>query len=74
MAPKRGVDVAPARDVELLRLSEVAERLKMHVVTVRSLITRGELRAVRLSGRTLFVESSELAAFVERRRLPKAAS
>ena len=48
---------------ELLTVNEVAERLKVHPITVRRHIKAGRLRALR-AGRSIRVRASDLEAFL----------
>ncbi len=52
---------------QLLKLEEVCERLKVSMSTVRRLIDRGDLVAVRV-GRNLRVRPADLEAYIERSR------
>jgi excisionase family DNA binding protein len=56
----------------LLTSEDVAEWLRVDVVTVRRLINRGELPAYRVGGEFRFKES-DLEEFLERQRVPAAA-
>ena len=51
-------------DVALLRLDEVAERLSVSLSTVRRLIYRGDLKAVRI-GRLLRVRPADLTTYIQ---------
>ena len=51
-------------DVALLRLDEVAERLSVSPSTVRRLIRRGDLKAVRI-GRLLRVRPADLTTYIQ---------
>lgn len=52
-------------DVALLRLDEVASRLKVSLSTVRRLIRRNDLKAVRV-GRQLRVRPADLNTYLQR--------
>ena len=52
--------------IDLLKLEEVAERLKASVKTVRRRIAAGELRAFKEGGRVC-VLASDLVEYIERR-------
>lgn len=52
-------------DVALLRLDEVASRLKVSMSTVRRLIRRNDLKAVRV-GRQLRVRPADLNTYLQR--------
>lgn len=54
-------------DQQLLKLEEVCDRLKVSMSTVRRLIDRGELVAVRV-GRNLRVRPADLEAYIEKSR------
>jgi len=59
----------------LLTVAEVAERLRVHPITVRRLIKAGRLRALTI-GRSVRVREVDVDAFarpVERRELPRPA-
>jgi excisionase family DNA binding protein len=49
---------------ELLTVAEVAELLKLNQQTVRNMIDRGELRAVRVGQRRVRIRQSQLDAFL----------
>lgn len=54
---------------ELLTAEEVAARLRVHVETVRKWLRTGQLRAIRLGGRSGYrVTPAELHEFLERRK------
>mgnify|MGYP002078601524 FL=1 len=58
---------------QLLRLSEVADRLQVSRSTVRRIVKEGRLRTVRVSPRSVRVRPQDLEAFIresleERRR------
>jgi excisionase family DNA binding protein len=55
---------------ELLTVAEVAERLKLNQQTVRNMIDRRELAAVRLGRRRVRVRQSALDAFVAAGEMP----
>ena len=58
----------PARaELQLLTVAVVAERLALHVKTVRRLIARGDLRAVRI-GTAVRVHPDDLEELVNRKR------
>lgn len=59
---------APVVAPQLLDLSAVAARLALGVRTVRYLVSRRELAAVRI-GRSLRFAESDVAAFVARSRI-----
>lgn len=59
--------VAPSF-VPLLTLSEVADRLNVSVATVRRLVARGDLAAVRV-GFVIRVPEADLLAFLVERRV-----
>jgi excisionase family DNA binding protein len=52
-------------DVALLRLDEVASRLKVSMSTIRRLIRRNDLKAVRV-GRQLRVRPADLNTYLQR--------
>ena len=52
---------------ELLTVAEVAETLKLNAQTVRNMIDRGELPAIRVGSRRVRVQRSDLDAFLARR-------
>jgi excisionase family DNA binding protein len=52
----------------LLKILQVAMELGLAPKTIRKLIARGELRAIRL-GRQWRVDTDDLAVFIERRRV-----
>jgi len=54
-------------DDELLTLEEVAQRLHVHVETVRRYIKKKKLTAIRLSNTNLRVRQSELDRFLKER-------
>lgn len=49
---------------QLLTLDQVAAKLQVSMSTVRRLLDRGELKAVRI-GRSLRVRPADLAAYIE---------
>ena len=51
--------------IDMLTINEVAERLKLSVITIRRLVSRGELKAYRLGGRQLRFKESEIAAYID---------
>jgi excisionase family DNA binding protein len=57
--------------MQLLTVAEAADKLSVHEDTVRRLIGRGELRAVRV-GRALRIEEETLVAYVRGQRPPLA--
>jgi len=52
----------------LLTVPEVAERLRLGVVTIKRLIKRGELNAIKLGPNTVRVAESDLTAYLASRR------
>lgn len=56
--------MTPEEFQKLLRISEVAERLNVHTATVRRLIERGELQAVRI-GKNIRVQPADLDAYIQ---------
>lgn len=61
---------APVWDDELLTVAEIAQALKLNQQTVRNIIDRGELPALRVGERRVRVLRSDLDAFLaERRRI-----
>lgn len=57
---------------EFLTVREIAELLKLNDQTVRNMIDRGEIPAVRVGSRSVRVMRSDLDAFLgERRRITK---
>src|ERR1700760_669586 len=61
---------AIASDDELLTVAEIAKTLKLNQQTVRNIIDRGELPALRVGERRVRVLRSDLDAFLaERRRI-----
>lgn len=55
---------------EFLTVAEVAQLLKLNPQTVRNVIDRGELPAIRVGSRRVRIQRSDLDAFLaERRRL-----
>lgn len=60
----------------VIRLSQAASRLGLCTATLRSMVRRGELRAVKLGARWLGFEVTEIDRFIEARRIvqkPRAA-
>lgn len=57
------------RDVGLLTKQEVAERLKLSLRTVHSLIETGALPAVRLGERAVRITPDDLERFIEEKRV-----
>jgi excisionase family DNA binding protein len=57
----------PAHETQLYSITAVAKRLDVSQDTVRRLIARGDIRAIRI-GATVRVSSTELEAFVNSRR------
>jgi len=53
---------------ELFTVEEVAERLKLSQKTIRRLIERGDLPAIRFD-RVIRIKQADLEAFLEKRRL-----
>lgn len=54
---------------ELLTAEEVAARLRVHVGTIQRWLRTGQLRGVRLGGRTGYrVMTADLNEFLERRK------
>lgn len=51
----------------LLTTSQVANRLGVNVQTVRRMVKRGDLVAVRMSPKSFRFEPSEIARFIEER-------
>ena len=56
--------MTPEEFQALLRISEVAARLNVHVATVRRLIERGELQAVKI-GKNIRVQPADLDAYIQ---------
>jgi len=54
-------------DDELLTLEEVAQKLHVHVETVRRYVKKKKLTAIRLSNTNLRVRQSELDRFLKER-------
>jgi excisionase family DNA binding protein len=54
----------------LLSVEKVAELLDLSESSVLRLIRRGELACVRPSARKVKIEESEIAAFIQRKRVP----
>jgi len=52
----------------LLGVSEVARRLGISIRTVRGLISRGALAAIRITDRRIAVDEVDLASYVADRR------
>ncbi len=53
---------------QLLSVETVAQRLDLGVVTIRRMIKRGELPAVRLGQNTVRIKQDDLEAFLESRK------
>lgn len=47
-------------------LQDVAERLGVHIQTVRKWIKQGKLKAYKPTGKKLYVKDEDLRAFIER--------
>jgi excisionase family DNA binding protein len=56
--------LAIAKHEELYTVQEVGQRLKMTDKAVRSLIYKGQLRAIYLAGRRIRVTASQLDTFL----------
>jgi excisionase family DNA binding protein len=57
-----------ADELILYTIDEVAAMLKVDPSTVSRMISRGELTAVKFSGRTVRVKRSDLVEFIEQSR------
>jgi excisionase family DNA binding protein len=72
MSNERERPLAPVLDDELLTVAEIADALKLNQQTVRNIIDRGELPALRVGERRVRVLRSDLDAFLtERRRITR---
>jgi len=56
--------MTPEEFQNLLRISDVAERLNVHTATVRRMIQRGELPAVKI-GKNVRVQPADLDAYIQ---------
>lgn len=54
------------KEKEFLTVQEVAEKLRISVVTVRSMIKDGSLRAVRVGKKMFRIARAELEDFISR--------
>jgi excisionase family DNA binding protein len=54
---------------QLLVIEEVARRLALSIRTVRTLIALGKLPVIRVGARAIRIAESDLAAFIEARRV-----
>ena len=54
---------------QLLPIQEVARRLALSIRSVRTLIALGKLPVIRVGARAVRVAESDLAAFIEARRI-----
>lgn len=53
-------------DPKYHELRDVAERMGVHIQTVRKWIKQGKLKAYKPTGKKLYVKDEDLRAFIER--------
>jgi excisionase family DNA binding protein len=62
------VATAPTLPARLLTYAEAGEILGRHWKTVAAIVNRGELRAIRLGGRTVRIDPVDLQEYIDRHR------